>query len=289
MKYYRLKDSSGNRLVLEDDEIFFDLTSNLPYLDSFRQLVFASEISNTDIDQLSRRIKEDSKEIEKDRVEESLKLPVLPSEVWAAGVTYKISEEGRKSESKLPDIYREVYESERPELFFKSTTDRTVGPGESVGIRGDSDWNVPEPELGVVLYYGKIVGYTIGNDMSSRDIEGSNPLYLPQAKVYDRSCALGPCVATTETVRDPHELEMEMEIEREGEVVFEGSASTSEMMRTCDELVSYYTRHNEVSNLSVLLTGTCIVPPEEFTLREDDLVGIKIDKIGTLENTVVEV
>jgi 2-dehydro-3-deoxy-D-arabinonate dehydratase len=186
-----------------------------------------------------------------------------------------------------PDIYVDVYDAERPEIFFKATAERTVGPGEAIGVRGDSDWNVPEPELGVVLYRGDTVGYTVGNDVSSRAIEGANPLYLPQAKVYDRCCALGPCVATD--VSDPHDLELSMTITRDGETVYEGATSTAEMVRTCEELVSYLTRHNTLPEVTVLLTGTSLVPEDEFTLQPGDGVTIDIEDIGTLSNPVVEV
>lgn len=189
----------------------------------------------------------------------------------------------------MPEIYARVYDAERPEVFFKATPSRTVGPDEPVGVRDDSDWNVPEPELAVVLYEGEPVGYTVGNDVSSRDLEGDNPLYLAQAKTYDRSCALGPCVASPATVGDPHDLGIEMTIERDGETAFEGTTSTAEMVRTCEELASYYTRHNAVPELSVLLTGTSLVPEEGFTLRPGDTVSIRVDSIGELVNGVVTV
>ena len=189
-------------------------------------------------------------------------------------------------ESNRGDLYQDVYENERPELFFKATPNRTVGPDNSVGVRGDSDWDVPEPELAVVCYRREIVGYTVGNDVSSRSIEGANPLYLPQAKVYENSCAIGPCVASPEAVGDPHDLEITMEIEREGEIEFDGGTSTAKMARTCEELVSWLTRHNAVPDLSVLLTGTSLVPDEGFTLREGDRISIEIENVGILENTV---
>ncbi len=209
--------------------------------------------------------------------------------MWAAGVTYQISEEARKAESGKPEVYMDVYDSDRPELFMKATPSRTVGPGEAIGVRGDSTWDVPEPELGVVLHRGDVVGYTIGNDVSSRDIEGKNPLYLPQAKVYDRCCSIGPCVASAETVEDPHDLEMSLTIERDGETVYEDSTSTSEMVNSCEELVSYLGRHNSLPETLVLLTGTALVPPESFTLTEGDEVTIDIDRIGRLVNDTVTV
>jgi 2-dehydro-3-deoxy-D-arabinonate dehydratase len=189
----------------------------------------------------------------------------------------------------MPEIYLDAYSADRPEIFFKATPSRTVGPGDAVGVRGDSEWNVPEPELGVVLYEGSIVGYTVGNDVSSRSIEGANPLYLPQAKVYDRCCALGPCVASTGTVADPHDLAMAMTIERAGETVFHGETNTGAMVRTCEELVGYLTRHNVVPELCVLLTGTSLVPDEDVTLQPGDDVSIAIEGIGELRNGVIEV
>ena len=209
--------------------------------------------------------------------------------MWAAGVTYEISEEAREAESTMPEMYLNVYESERPEIFFKATENHTVGPDDNIGIRSDSTWDVPEPELGIVLYQGEPVGYTIGNDVSSRDIEGENPLYLPQAKVYDRCCSLGPNVASTATVGDPHSLEMHIDITRDGETMYAESTTTGEMARTCDELVSYYTRHNAVPELAVLFTGTALVPEEGFTLKPGDNITIDLEMIGTLRNSVSRV
>ncbi|EMA46923.1 fumarylacetoacetate (FAA) hydrolase [Halococcus saccharolyticus DSM 5350] len=214
------------------------------------------------------------------------RMPVVAEEVWAAGVTYHISEKARQAESGNPDVYSQVYGNDRPEIFLKATPSRTVGPEKDVGIRSDSEWDVPEPELAVVLYDGSIVGYTVGNDVSSRSIEGRNPLYLPQAKVYDRCCAIGPCVVTPDTVGDPHDLAIEMTISRGGEPVFEGTTATSEMVKTCDELASALTKSNPVPETAVLLTGTALVPDEEFTLHPEDEIEITIENIGTLTNTV---
>jgi len=213
----------------------------------------------------------------------------VPEEVWAAGVTYEISEQAREQESGMADVYLDVYDAERPEIFFKATPSRTVGPGGAIGVRGDSDWNVPEPELGVVLYDGDIVGYTVGNDVSSRDIEGDNPLYLPQAKVYDRCCSIGPCVVGADGVDDPHDLAMSMQINRDGETVYDDATATAEMARTCEELVAYWQAHNSVPELGVLLTGTSLVPEDEFTLMPGDEVRIDIEGIGELVNPVIEV
>jgi len=167
---------------------------------------------------------------------------------------------GAPGEGGLADSYLAAYESELPEVYFKSTPSRTVGPGDSVGIRGDWEWGVPEPELTLVLHRNRIVGYTVGTDVCSRDIERENLLYLPQSKVYAKSFAIGPCVITHETVGDPLDVEMRLRITREGGTVFDGTASTAEMVRTCEELVEYYSRYNEVPESSVLLTGTSLIP-----------------------------
>jgi 2-dehydro-3-deoxy-D-arabinonate dehydratase len=156
----------------------------------------------------------------------------------------------------------------------------------AVGIRGDSTWDVPEPEMAIVLYGEDIVGFTVGNDVCSRDIERENLLYLPQSKTYAKSCAIGPCIATDESIGDPLDVDMEMEVHRDGETVFADSTSTSEMVRTCEELVDYFTRYNEVPEASVLLTGTSIIPPDDVTLRDGDEVRIDIENIGTLANPV---
>jgi 2-dehydro-3-deoxy-D-arabinonate dehydratase len=264
----------------------YDLTTASESLRTFAELARAANIARSPVDDLAGVLIEDAESINESQVEAEATVPVDAAEVWAAGVTYRISEEARESESSSPDLYLDVYDAERPELFFKSTPSRTVGPGEAVGVRADSEWNVPEPELGIVLLNGETVGYTIGNDVSSRSIEGENALYLPQAKVYDRSCALGPCVASTESIADPHDLEMEMSIYRDGAAVYEGTTNTGEMVRSCEELVSYFTRHNAVPELAVVLTGTSLVPEAPFTLQEGDRIEVDIDGIGILSNSV---
>jgi 2-dehydro-3-deoxy-D-arabinonate dehydratase len=287
MRYFRVKRGSSAGLVVDDGTDAYDLTDADGKVTSYYDLSRASTLSGRSVDEIAQDLADDAPTV--DLSSERLRLPVEPEEVWAAGVTYRISEEARTEESDKPDVYIDVYESERPEVFFKATPSRTVGPGEAVGIREDSDWDVPEPELGVVLHRGEIVGYTIGNDMSSRSIEGENPLYLPQAKMYDRCCSLGPCVASTDSVTDPHDLEMTMTIRRNGEVVYEDGTTTAELVRTCEELVSYVTRHNAVPETAVLLTGTALVPEGEFTLAPEDTVEISIEDVGTLENGVVTV
>lgn len=220
---------------------------------------------------------------------QKIQAPIVSQEIWAAGVTYLRSKVARMEESKVSggaDFYAKVYDAERPELFFKSTAERCSGPGEPVFIRSDSHWNVPEPELTLFANReGKIVGYTIGNDMSSRDIEGENPLYLPQAKCYERAAAIGPCLWIPETPIDP-DTRIHMEIRRKDETVFSGEISINQMKRKHDELIGYLFRAMRFSQGVYLMTGTCLVPPNEFTLQEADLVIMQIDGIGRLENTV---
>jgi 2-dehydro-3-deoxy-D-arabinonate dehydratase len=222
----------------------------------------------------------------------SLLTPIVAPEVWAAGVTYEKSREARNYEvtgGKLDalTVYDKVYDAERPEIFFKSTAARTVGPDQDVYLRTDSNWQIPEPELGLVLSKnGKIVGYTAGNDMSCRDIEGENPLYLPQAKMWKHSCSIGPAIRLAETVDDPYKFQIACRIYRDEQKVVEGTASTSQLKRKFDELVSYLLRDNEIFDGTVLLTGTCIVPPNEFTLLDGDRIEIEISGIGVLNNPV---
>jgi 2-dehydro-3-deoxy-D-arabinonate dehydratase len=215
--------------------------------------------------------------------------PIGSQEVWAAGVTYFRSRTARMEESKDAgggDFYDRVYGADRPELFFKATARRVVGPGEFVRVRQDSQWSVPEPELALVVNArGTIVGYTIGNDMSARDIEGENPLYLPQAKVYLESCALGPCVLVSPAPL-PTDTRIEVSVSRDGGEAFRGATSLSEMRRAPEELVNFLYRENSFPDGCVLLTGTGVVPPDAFTLRSGDRVRITIPPIGMLENPV---
>jgi 2-dehydro-3-deoxy-D-arabinonate dehydratase len=218
-------------------------------------------------------------------------LPPIGSnqELWACGVTYLRSKVGRQEESKASggaDFYAKVYEADRPEVFFKSTPHRIVGQSAFVRIRKDSTWDVPEPELTlVVTSSGKIVGYTIGNDMSSRSIEGENPLYLPQAKTYDGCAALGPCVYVTDKPLDSNTT-ISLSINRDGKKVFEGSIAINQIKRTLYELVSFVYRECSFPNGCLIMTGTGIVPGSDFTLKSRDEINISIDNIGTLSNTV---
>lgn len=215
--------------------------------------------------------------------------PIGEQEVWAAGVTYYRSRTARMEESQASgggDFYDRVYHAERPELFFKSMPRNVVGPGGRVHIRRDSQWNVPEPELTALFAAsGKLIGYTIGNDMSSRDIEGENPLYLPQAKVYDRSCALGPCILVSSEPL-PDSTSIQLTISRRGETVFSDETTLSQMKRSPEILAEYLLRENSFPNGCFLLTGTGIVPPDDFTLQLGDEIRITIDAIGTLVNLV---
>jgi 2-dehydro-3-deoxy-D-arabinonate dehydratase len=216
-----------------------------------------------------------------------LMLPLEPPEVWCAGVTYERSRDARIEESAVEDVYSLVYDAERPELFLKDAAcRRTVGPGHPIGIRADSRWNVPEPEIGLVLGDdGAITGVTIGNDVSSRDIEGANPLYLPQAKVYAGACALGPAILTP-APEEPLEIRMRV-LGATGTEIFAGATSTASMKRSFEELVSFLLRDNPVPAGSILLTGTGLVPPDDFTLGLGHTVEIEVSGIGVLSNRVV--
>jgi 2-dehydro-3-deoxy-D-arabinonate dehydratase len=214
--------------------------------------------------------------------------PVESQEVWAAGVTYLRSREARMVESEFSaNAYDRVYEAARPEIFFKSLPEKVISPGEAVGIRKDAHWNVPEPELALVINSsGKIVGFTIGNDMSSRDIEGENLLYLPQAKIYTGSCAVGPWIVVGNTEDDVRQWSIQLEIRRGGKNVFTGETRASMIKRPFDELVDYLFRSQKFPHGAILLTGAGVVPPDAFTLEADDSVRITISGVGALENPV---
>ena len=214
--------------------------------------------------------------------------PVTRQEIWAAGVTYLRSREARMEESADGgSFYDKVYRAERPELFFKGTASRAAGPNAPIRIRADSNWNVPEPELALVIGpRGKLIGFTIGNDVSSRDIEGENPLYLPQAKVYRGSCALGPAILLAHSIPHPSSLAIRLVIRRNGAACFEGSTSIAQMKRSFDDLISYLYREQDFPDGTILLTGTGVIPPDDFTLRQGDVVEITVPEIGTLRNYV---
>ncbi len=260
--FYRIEDASWETLTIRDD-----LEAHLTR--SIQKLRALPENPLADLD--------------------SLCAPIGNQEVWAAGVTYYRSRDARMEESKAAgggNFYDRVYNAERPELFFKATPHRVVGHNGKVAIRGDASWSVPEPELTLLVSpSGKILGYTIGNDMSSRDIEGENPLYLPQAKVYNRSCALGPGILISSEPL-PSSTEIRLSILRAGQVAFAGSTTLSSLKRDPASLVHYLYRDNIFPNGCFLLTGTGIVPPDSFTLHCGDEIRISIDGIGTLVNSV---
>jgi 2-dehydro-3-deoxy-D-arabinonate dehydratase len=215
-----------------------------------------------------------------------LLVPIEAPETWAAGVTYERSRSARMHESKAVDVYELVYDAERPELFLKDAAGRrTVGPGGAIAARGDASWTVPEPELAVIVGASGPLGLTIGNDVSSRDIEGANPLYLPQAKIYGRACALGPAVLVPESFDAHFQIECRI-LDGDGQVLFAEETSTESMRRSIDELISYLRRDNPVPPGSVLLTGTGLVPPDDVTLTPGYTVEIRIPRIGLLRNPV---
>jgi 2-dehydro-3-deoxy-D-arabinonate dehydratase len=220
----------------------------------------------------------------------TLLAPIDQQEVWAAGVTYKRSQVARMDESKSGAAhYDKVYTADRPELFFKSTPARVSGPGEPVRVRYDSRWSVPEPELALVISdKQRLVGFTIGNDMSARDIEGENPLYLPQAKLYGQSCALGPCILIPETPLDRAKTRITLAVKRKAKEAFRGATDLGQMVRTFEDLIAWLYRENDFPNGAFLLTGTGVVPPDDFTLEDGDVISMEVTGIGTLTNPVVK-
>ncbi len=264
---------------------------SLPFKD-FLELIEIAEQKNQTPLSIVKEVITDSVPMEEEVDELKLTTPIDAPEVWAAGVTYEKSKQARNyeaTEGKLDatTFYDKVYDAKRPEIFLKSTSARTVGPDDIVYLRSDSTWQIPEPELGLVIdSKGKILGYTIGNDMSCRDIEGENPLYLPQAKIWKHSCSIGPSIRLTETVGDPYDFDIFCRIYRDNQLSVEGSASTRQLKRSLEELISYLVLDNDVFDGTVLLTGTCIVPPNEFTLEDGDMVEIEISQIGVLRNQV---
>jgi 2-dehydro-3-deoxy-D-arabinonate dehydratase len=276
MKLYR----TASGYIVEHNERFYAETNT-----SWDQLLTRDDLESY----LTKSLKNPIDAASFADIEDSLLAPIGSQEVWASGVTYYRSRNARMEEAKTAgggDFYDRVYVAERPELFMKATPNRVVGHRGKVAIRKDATWSVPEPELTLLANpAGKIVGYTIGNDMSSRDIEGENPLYLPQAKVYDRSCALGPGILISgEPISTSTEIHMQ--IVRAGKPVFNGSTALTELKRTFSVLLEYLYRDNAFPNGCFLLTGTGIVPPDEFTLQQQDEVRITITGIGTLVNTV---
>jgi 2-dehydro-3-deoxy-D-arabinonate dehydratase len=272
--------------VTDENEVF-----DLPFTDFMALIEKARENDKTPFD----IIKQFEGEGKKQEIEGlHITTPIDAPEVWASGVTYKKSREARNYEATQGKLDREtfydkVYDAVRPEIFFKSTAARTVGPNDPVYLRSDSNWQIPEPELGLVIdKEGTVLGYTVGNDMSCRDIEGENPLYLPQAKVWKNSCSIGPAILLKESVSDPYSLQIICRIYRGGELVFFGDAYVNQLKRTLKELVHYLVLDNDILDGTVLLTGTCVVPPNEFTLSENDRIEIEIPGIGILSNPVLQ-
>ncbi|MCR9062824.1 MAG: fumarylacetoacetate hydrolase family protein [Cytophagales bacterium] len=273
------KTSKG--FVIEDENQFY--LSNATDWDAFinRENLFAA-VKN-DLKSLSAD--NDYKKI----IEAHIQAPIKGQEVWASGVTYQRSKKARMDESKDSgggDFYDRVYDAPRPELFFKATAGRVVGPNENIRIRRDSKWNVPEPELTLFINTsGQISGYTVGNDVSSRDIEGENPLYLPQAKSYDKSAALGPCIFVSDKPIDTNGT-IGLEIFRDGKTVFSQTIEINQIKRSLEELVEYLYAECSFENGAFLMTGTGIIPEDSFSLAVGDVVEITIENIGTLRNTV---
>ncbi|WP_408009295.1 fumarylacetoacetate hydrolase family protein [Pseudalkalibacillus sp. A8] len=286
IRFVNDKNTPALGAVTDEDKVY-----KLPY-HSFLELVEQSKLLQKSPLDLINTVLSEEEPLNRNVKELSLLVPIEAKEVWASGVTYIRSKEARNYEATGGNLdadtfYDKVYEADRPEIFFKSTVDRTIGTDEPVYLRSDSDWQIPEPELGLVLDAdGSILAYTIGNDMSCRDIEGENPLYLPQAKIWKNSCSIGPSIRLAETVKDPYEFEIICRIYRNENLVFEDSAKVSQLKRKLNELTDYLVKDNVVFPGTVLLTGTCIVPPNEFTLNDGDRVEIEIPGIGLLKNPV---
>jgi 2-dehydro-3-deoxy-D-arabinonate dehydratase len=268
-------------VVIGDKVHFLDFGKN-PKIESLSDLLFSSDPGRIANDLVDNRL------VPRALADLKLLAPIDQQEVWAAGVTYKRSREARERESVgAARFYDLVYSAARPELFFKATPSRVAGPGECVRIRHDSNWSVPEPELALMISPElRIVGFTIGNDMSARDIEGENPLYLPQAKVYDQCCALGPVITLSHAMPPLEQTTIRLSIQRSQKEVFQGSTSAASMARTFDDLVQWLGQDNSFPHGAVLLTGTGIVPPDNFALTSGDLICIDVAGIGRLENWV---
>lgn len=277
MKIYKL--STG--IIIENNEAYYELP-----LEEWNSLINDDQIHAN----LTHWIRSGNATKATNIDESAIIAPVgSQQELWACGVTYLRSKVGRQEESKDSggaDFYAKVYEAERPEVFFKATPHRIVGHQQKVRIRKDSTWDVPEPELTlVVTTSGRIIGYTIGNDMSSRSIEGENPLYLPQAKTYDACAAVGPCIYITDEPLSK-DTKISLSIQRNDQLVFEGTVTLAQMKRTPEELVSFVYREASFPDGCLIMTGTGIVPSSDFTLKSGDEITISIENIGTLINTV---
>ncbi|BDH62645.1 fumarylacetoacetate hydrolase [Ureibacillus massiliensis 4400831 = CIP 108448 = CCUG 49529] len=287
MKFIRFNDKGNIRSALINEEnlvfpIDFDQYVDFFYFLKDQGITASDYIKQNNLASISINLEE-----------LSYVLPIVPEEIWASGVTYLKSKEARNFEVKNANkqiestFYDKVYDAERPEIFLKSTARRIVGPLAELYIRNDSNWQIPEPELTLII--GKdedIIGFTLGNDMSCRDIEGENPLYLPQAKIWKNSCSIGPSILMPEGIEDPYELDITCRIFRNNELQFEGSAFINQLKRRLDELVKYLVYENDIVPGTALMTGTCIVPPNEFTLEKGDRIEISSTKIGVLVNNI---
>lgn len=286
MRLAKIQDATGAQhvAVVEDGGVRTLDLSQTPNCTSLMDILNSSDPAG-----LVRTLSEASHSLLTDQQFQFL-APIDAQEVWAAGVTYKRSQVARMDESEsAASHYDQVYTADRPELFLKATPRRVSGPGQPVRVRADSRWSVPEPELALVVNPQlQLVGFSIGNDMSARDIEGENPLYLPQAKVYNQCCGLGPCVLLADTPLDRESTQITLSINRGESEVFRGSTTIDQMARTFDDLIGWLGKENDVPDGAFLLTGTGIVPPDEFTLADGDSVTIEITGIGALTNPVVQ-
>lgn len=268
----------NNQLCIQKGETIYSLTDAIPSLDWLFENVPVGDLVQLLMEQRYRELDINSFQPQ---------APVGHQEIWAAGVTYQRSEEARESESGRSNIYSNVYRAHRPELFFKALGQNVVGPGEPVGIRFDAQWSVPEPELVVVLNSRlEVVGFCAGNDMCSRDIESENPLYLPQAKIYDRSCAIGPRIWLQPGASQWPTVVIQLIIRRNGTSIFEGTTSPQRINRKLSDLVEFLGRCKSFPTGAFLLTGTGIVPPDDFTLQTGDQITVSIDQVGELCNPV---
>jgi len=294
MKYFRIeKNNKPNLIINYTDNFGFNITEYSSYINTIEILsVEANSQKISRSDYINKFITNNKiKQMSLNQIigKNKLLLPFIPEEVWAAGVTYKNSEFERKRESSTPDIYAKVYNAKRPEIFFKSTGSRLVAPNQKIGIRSDSKWNVPEAELAVILINNEIFGYSIGNDMTSREIEGENPLYLTQAKIYDKSCSIGPCILDAESINNYEKFNINCKIIRNKKTIFNANSSVKSMNKSIPDLIKWLKKSNTLPIKSAFLTGTGIVPPPEFTLLENDQISISIDEIGSLNNSVIKV
>ena len=294
MKYFRIEKNNKPNLIINYSNNFgFNITEYSSYINTIEILsVEANSQKISRSDYINKFITNNKiKQMSLNQIigKNKLLLPFIPEEVWAAGVTYKNSEFERKRESSTPDIYAKVYNAKRPEIFFKSTGSRLVAPNQKIGIRSDSKWNVPEAELAVILINNEIFGYSIGNDMTSREIEGENPLYLTQAKIYDKSCSIGPCILDAESINNYEKFNINCKIIRNKKTIFNANSSVKSMNKSIPDLIKWLKKSNTLPIKSAFLTGTGIVPPPEFTLLENDQISISIDEIGSLNNSVIKV